>query len=98
MKTTISFCLVLTLACILMARISQAAPNCNKNEVDVDPSKCMYGMTRDWCRHMVCAKGPGDVCGGRWMQRGTCSTGLYCNCSRCTGCSPLGGCFESQFC
>ncbi|CAL4088900.1 unnamed protein product, partial [Meganyctiphanes norvegica] len=84
-------CLALIVICImLMAMESAAAPNCDtEGDGDVNPETCKYGAVRNWCRKLVCAKGPGEVCGGRWMQHGTCGTGTYCNCNRCLGCSSF---------
>ncbi|XP_076165671.1 queen brain-selective protein-1 [Ptiloglossa arizonensis] len=35
----------------------------------------------------VCAKRPGEICGGPGEMWGICGEGMYCNCNRCSGCS-----------
>ncbi|CAL4064586.1 unnamed protein product, partial [Meganyctiphanes norvegica] len=79
---------------------TSGAPNCELEAGDpINIKNCKFGVALDWCRQQVCAKGPGESCGGRWRQHGTCGTGTYCECSRCTGCSPVTlECFYGQFC
>merc|ERR1712126_240968 len=49
---------------------------------------CHYGQTRDTCGNVVCMKGPGEMCGGKYGRYGICADGLKCsNCNRCQGCS-----------
>ena len=31
-----------------------------------EPLECHYGKTRDTCGNMVCMKGPGEMCGGKY--------------------------------
>ncbi|CAL4101468.1 unnamed protein product, partial [Meganyctiphanes norvegica] len=83
-----------------MTSMADAAPNCDDSYMpNTIPSRCKFGIAQDWCRRQVCAKGPGEQCGGRWLQHGTCGAGLYCACNRCTGCSPVTlDCFYGQFC
>ena len=53
-----------------------------------DTNNCEFGWVMDSCLNKVCAKGPGEVCGGRHQRYGLCSQGLSCsNCDRCRGCS-----------
>ncbi|CAL4130171.1 unnamed protein product, partial [Meganyctiphanes norvegica] len=51
-------------------------------EVECGPAPtCSYGLTRgvcSCCGNNVCAKGPGESCGGTWGFSGTCSKGLEC--------------------
>ncbi|KAK3929861.1 Neuroparsin-A [Frankliniella fusca] len=50
-----------------------------------EPEDCLYGLARDHCGRVVCAKGPGERCGGPLHL--TCGEGMYCKCERCIGCS-----------
>ena len=50
--------------------------------------ECKFGWEEDVCGNKVCAKGPGELCGGKHNRYGICSEGLICsNCGRCSGCS-----------
>ncbi|GAB6027745.1 hypothetical protein CHUAL_001982 [Chamberlinius hualienensis] len=54
----------------------------NKEEIcgDYDTSICKYGLALDMCGCCdVCAKGPGEICGGIWNYGGTCGKGLNCH-------------------
>ncbi|CAL4171545.1 unnamed protein product [Meganyctiphanes norvegica] len=50
------------------------------SEVDCGPTPtCSYEVTKSICGCCnVCAKGPGEECGGPWGLSGTCSLGLEC--------------------
>ncbi|CAL4188303.1 unnamed protein product, partial [Meganyctiphanes norvegica] len=95
-----TFLLMASLVLFMFAMETNGAPNCELEVGEpVSPKNCKFGVAMDWCRRPVCSKGPGESCGGRWMQHGTCGTGLYCQCNRCTGCSPVTlDCFYGQFC
>ncbi|XP_068203510.1 venom protein 302-like [Palaemon carinicauda] len=42
--------------------------------------ECPFGIIKDHCDCCpVCAKGPGEVCGGPWDISGKCAQGLTCN-------------------
>ena len=44
-----------------------------------DTSPCRFGATLDSCACCtICAKGPGESCGGVWGQRGTCGNTTRC--------------------
>ncbi|CAL4093783.1 unnamed protein product, partial [Meganyctiphanes norvegica] len=44
-----------------------------------DPPACSYGLTKDICGHCdVCAKGPGEECGGLWNTAGKCGESMKC--------------------
>jgi len=51
------------------------------------PEGCFYGVVKDRCQREMCAKGPGERCGGRWELLGACGEGMFCSCGRCAGCS-----------
>lgn len=54
-----------------------------------EPEDCPFGPTRDFCGRVVCAKGPGERCGGPSHVHGRCGEGTHCKCGRCIGCSLL---------
>lgn len=62
--------------------------------------KCSYGSVRDLCGYYRCAKGPGDICGGKGGRYGICGDGLICNnCNVCTGCSLMTfECYNGRTC
>lgn len=72
----------------------------NRNDEVVDEKKCIYGWDVDPCGIKVCAKGPGEVCGGKHQRYGICGEGLMCsNCNRCQGCSmKTFECFDDRQC
>jgi len=41
-------------------------PACDDGRQDVFPESCSYGWTLDKCGHLVCLKGPGEMCGGKF--------------------------------
>ncbi|KAK7086389.1 hypothetical protein SK128_025327, partial [Halocaridina rubra] len=66
----------------------EGAPRCSHHDL-ASPEKCTYGTVRDWCRNQVCAKGPGEACGGLFLERGKCGDGTFCSCGICSGCSSI---------
>lgn len=58
----------------------------NQEECDADPGLCMWGETRDACNRRICAKGPGQRCGGVLDYQGKCAEGLMCLNNKCRGC------------
>ncbi|KAE8750077.1 Neuroparsin 2 [Frankliniella occidentalis] len=48
---------------------------------------CAHGLTTDYCGNTVCAKGPGERCGGPSNVLGQCGEGMHCKCEVCSGCS-----------
>lgn len=48
---------------------------------------CPHGTVTDFCGNVVCAKGPGDRCGGPSHVHGKCGEGMHCKCEVCSGCS-----------
>ncbi|XP_042239197.1 neuroparsin-A-like [Homarus americanus] len=84
------FCLV------LLFQEAAAAPRCDSHDSPA-PTNCKYGTVRDWCRNGVCAKGPGESCGGYWYEYGKCGGGTFCLCGTCIGCSTIDGtCSQSS--
>ncbi|KAJ1528400.1 hypothetical protein ONE63_006815 [Megalurothrips usitatus] len=71
---------------VLQAQSSDANPPCRLPRV---PDGCTYGRTRDFCSNVVCAKGPGEKCGGPYNVEGRCGEGMQCLCGKCTGCSVV---------
>ena len=65
---------------------------------DFDFSSCRYGWAVDECGVKKCAKGPGQMCGGKVY--GICGEGLMCNnCNHCDGCSfKTFQCYEDRSC
>ncbi|GLH00335.1 Neuroparsin-A [Gryllus bimaculatus] len=66
---------------------SPLCPPCEGGSCDVDPADCRHGVVRDHCGRQVCAKGPGQRCGGKGDLLGRCGEGMHCKCNRCAGCS-----------
>ncbi|KDR17790.1 neuroparsin-A-like [Zootermopsis nevadensis] len=60
---------------------------CMGNDCNLEPESCEHGIERDYCGWKVCAKGPGDYCGGPSDVRGKCGEGMHCACGKCNGCS-----------
>ncbi|KAL7632830.1 UNVERIFIED_CONTAM: hypothetical protein RMT77_016827 [Armadillidium vulgare] len=83
---------------IITIKLSDCAPNCNRIPYDA-PLNCIYGTKRDWCHRLVCAKGPGETCGGARMLNGLCGEGMFCSCGRCTGCANYNlKCYSGKIC
>ncbi|XP_046401532.1 uncharacterized protein LOC124167596 [Ischnura elegans] len=72
-------------------RTAEAFPHCAPcpdGNCDLpQPEDCEYGMKMDACGRMVCARGPGQRCGGKFNILGICGDGTFCLCNRCKGCS-----------
>ncbi|XP_053986613.1 neuroparsin-A-like isoform X1 [Hylaeus volcanicus] len=66
---------------LLMLRLSCQNQSCG------DCSQCPFGTAKSPVCGEVCAKGPGDMCGGHRDEWGICGEGMFCNCNRCDGCS-----------
>ncbi|XP_064115649.1 neuroparsin-A-like [Macrobrachium nipponense] len=80
---------------LLLLQNSEGAPRCTQHDRP-PPEKCTYGTVLDWCRNEVCAKGPGETCGGHFWEQGKCGEGTFCSCGTCTGCSVITRrCFRS---
>ncbi|XP_047477623.1 neuroparsin-A-like [Penaeus chinensis] len=90
MRTTTITCILATCCLALFMQWAAAAPRCKIHD---RPShdNCKYGTARDWCRNTVCAKGPGESCGGYRWENGKCGLGMICSCGRCSGCSIIDG-------
>lgn len=59
---------------------------CNQLVCDHDASNCSTGVTTDPCGCcQVCARGPGEPCGGEGEDAGVCGTGLTCEIQAKTG-------------
>nr|AHX39208.1 neuroparsin [Metapenaeus ensis] len=101
MKGLRSFSLVFTvfvLGIFLSTQYVAGAPSCPTNVQNVDPATCKHGTVEDWCRNTVCAKGPGEECGGDWNEHGKCGDGMYCACGHCSGCNTNLVCWYGSFC
>lgn len=61
----------------------------SREECDADPKElCIWGEARDRCNRRICAKGPGERCGGSLNILGVCGEGMMCKSDeRCHGCS-----------
>uniref|UniRef100_A0A1Y1N1P0 Neuroparsin-A n=1 Tax=Photinus pyralis TaxID=7054 RepID=A0A1Y1N1P0_PHOPY len=64
-------------------------PCATEDECEREPIEfCMWGEARDSCNRRVCAKGPGERCGGPLGILGQCGDGMMCKKDeRCHGCS-----------
>lgn len=80
------WCLLAVLLLVLLqsAPLARALSLCKPLTV---PDDCQFGLVRDFCGRTVCAKGPGDRCGGPSNIHGKCGEGMHCKCERCIGCS-----------
>ncbi|CAH1169670.1 unnamed protein product [Phaedon cochleariae] len=86
--------LTLSVILILCPQVSVAAgtwvcKGCRNNaECDKKPEDfCPYGEVRDACNRRVCAKGPGERCGGFMNVLGQCGESMMCKSDeRCHGC------------
>merc|ERR1712179_134844 len=79
--TTMVFRTVLALGLLLAVINRTLSLSCLPcHEVDCGaPPICSYGTTGSVCGCCdVCAKGPGEICGGPWDTSGTCVEGLEC--------------------
>ncbi|XP_037790476.1 neuroparsin-A-like [Penaeus monodon] len=92
--------LFVALACVILVTVhdTEAAPSCGPTRTHVDASTCKHGTVEDWCRNRVCAKGPGEECGGEWGELGKCGGGMYCSCGFCSGCNTNLECWFGHFC
>nr|QBG05398.1 neuroparsin III precursor [Macrobrachium nipponense] len=88
--------MLLVLLCLISTVCS--APSCSTRRQQVNVESCKYGTYVDWCRNTVCAKGPGQSCGGDWWEFGKCGEGTYCACGTCSGCSLNLECWSGTFC
>ncbi|KAE8744047.1 Neuroparsin 1 [Frankliniella occidentalis] len=79
--------LLLLLLVVVLAAVAEASTRglSVRCEPLPEPEDCLYGLARDHCGRFVCAKGPGERCGGPMHL--TCGEGMYCKCERCIGCS-----------
>ncbi|GAB6024847.1 hypothetical protein CHUAL_009965 [Chamberlinius hualienensis] len=76
----ILFCLVLFAASVSSYVEALTCMSCELVDCNIkNLSKCKYGTVKDVCHCCdVCAKGPGESCGGMWEMEGKCATGLRC--------------------
>ncbi|KAF6200062.1 hypothetical protein GE061_006362 [Apolygus lucorum] len=72
----------------LSAGLARACKNyCLDDSCKTDvQGPCLDGVVEICGRH-VCAKGPGESCGGIDSWRGKCGAGMYCQSGVCSGCS-----------
>ncbi|CAL4065766.1 unnamed protein product, partial [Meganyctiphanes norvegica] len=75
----------LTLSCKCDNEDNTEAPNVNENSTQAPNvgrgllPTCSYGWTLSvCCEYTVCAKGPGEICGGIYGFSGKCAEGLEC--------------------
>ncbi|KAG7172727.1 neuroparsin-A-like [Homarus americanus] len=83
---------------IVIVNETGAAPRCNQGGNRLPANNCKYGTVVDWCGGSVCAKGPGEACGGEWSENGECGAGTYCSCGYCNGCSANLECWFGSYC
>uniref|UniRef100_A0A146L6E2 Neuroparsin-A n=1 Tax=Lygus hesperus TaxID=30085 RepID=A0A146L6E2_LYGHE len=73
----------------LSAGLARACKNYCLDEscrIDMQDGPCLDGEV-EVCGRTVCAKGPGESCGGIDSWRGKCGRGMHCQSGRCSGCS-----------
>ncbi|XP_077542389.1 crimpy [Haemaphysalis longicornis] len=77
MKASSSIVLFLV-GLVALAESMPSCPKCVEVECPLE-EECAYGVTSDMCGCCnVCARGPGEECGGYWNIGGTCAEGLTC--------------------
>ncbi|KAF2898685.1 hypothetical protein ILUMI_07486 [Ignelater luminosus] len=83
------FALVVTTFSYMSDARSLCTPCFTEEECDKEPEHfCMWGVARDSCNKKVCAKGPGERCGGPLGVLGQCGAGMMCYSDEiCHGCS-----------
>ncbi|XP_064098365.1 insulin-like growth factor-binding protein 7 [Macrobrachium nipponense] len=55
----------------------------------IPPRGCKYGLVKGICYCCdVCAKGPGEACGGLWSLNGKCGAAFVCDTSQSEGMYP----------
>ncbi|XP_018568084.1 neuroparsin-A-like [Anoplophora glabripennis] len=93
-STLVTLLLAVAIALILLCDLSLAGkwvcrPCDSQAECDEDPPEyCVWGEVRDACNRRMCAKGPGERCGGTLNILGQCGEGLMCKSDEiCHGCS-----------
>ncbi|XP_045591875.1 neuroparsin-A [Procambarus clarkii] len=89
---------VLVVVVVIFLQGTAGAPRCSRQGGRAPPHNCKYGTVSDWCGNPVCAKGPGETCGGEWGENGACGAGTYCSCGFCSGCSANLECWFGNFC
>ncbi|XP_076038367.1 single insulin-like growth factor-binding domain protein-2 isoform X2 [Oratosquilla oratoria] len=74
--------LLLLLGILAFVQRSQGLDCIPCSDTVCDPPKpvnCKWGTQKDVCGCcLVCAKGPGEECGGPWFVRGRCAMGFRC--------------------
>ena len=75
---------------IFVLAATQGAHGLSCNACDPEncepPEGCKYGLVKDICYCCdVCAKGPGEECGGLWSLRGKCGAAFVCDTSQNEG-------------
>ncbi|XP_066983096.1 neuroparsin-A-like [Macrobrachium rosenbergii] len=82
-----AICVFLIAVVLSLIQLVSASPLCpGSHQTEQDLSKCKYGTAVGWCGNLECAKGPGERCGGNWLEHGSCGEGMYCGCGYCAGC------------
>ncbi|GAB6024844.1 hypothetical protein CHUAL_009962 [Chamberlinius hualienensis] len=79
--TSVKFYLLLvTLAIIFCGSNQSTCTNCEGiYNCPLEPYECQYGIVSNNCTCCeMCAKGPGEECGGNLDQYGTCGERLAC--------------------
>ncbi|XP_018018794.1 neuroparsin-A [Hyalella azteca] len=85
---------------LIFLQPANSAPSCsgNSNNGEVSDQTCVNGVVLDWCHQQVCGKGPGEPCGGRWLENGACGENMFCACGVCNGCNRLLQCYSNLKC
>ncbi|GAB6024814.1 hypothetical protein CHUAL_009934 [Chamberlinius hualienensis] len=74
--------LVLALLLLVFVQKNEALScvPCEKEKICDKIVTCKFGLAKDMCGCCdICAKGPGETCGGVWNHGGTCGKGLNCH-------------------
>ncbi|XP_047115309.1 neuroparsin-A isoform X1 [Schistocerca piceifrons] len=79
--------LLITVILFHRAEANPISRSCEGANCVVDLTRCEYGEVQDFFGRKVCAKGPGDKCGGPYELHGKCGDGMDCRCGVCSGCS-----------
>ncbi|XP_076040846.1 venom protein 302-like [Oratosquilla oratoria] len=82
-RSTSTLVLLLALLCIFVSVKRSSGLTCfpceDRKNCRNEPNYCTWGFTKGICGCcVVCAKGPGQKCGGDFNLDGTCAPGLTC--------------------
>lgn len=73
--------------------IGETCPDCKDMRCPGRVKKCSFGILRDSCNCCnICARGEGEVCGGKFYIHGKCAHNGHCDLRTATMNNPVGVC------